>query len=206
MSSVSTLKRAQQLHKDLVFGFIRIQTRKKKKFMMNVPKLIDYLVLQYFYITSDVWDSRLISQGIRLRENTIICGSDQEADGTTSFGFETITFGTFKWKFRVDNLEGDDSSFGIIRVDNNSLPLRNATDTNGFFTEECMDYCYPTTIEYVLQYTPCNPGDVLIMELDLNNLKLNFEMNGFTETISIEQGHYKACVNLYWPNDSITLL
>ena len=183
---------------------------------MNIPKLIDYICLKYYYITNDVWDPKLISKAITLTENTITIGPGCTLSGTTSFLFEIITFGAFSWKFKFEeNFKGFASRFGVICVDNDDMELNKGIDKNCFLRQDYSKFCFGMQAMDITDVIPNKnrfiKGDILTMTLDLNKNELQYKVNDIhindsSLTIQIQPGNYRACVNLYETGDTITLL
>eukprot|EP01084_Bolivina_argentea_P054609 100145_1 len=250
---IKKLTETKQKIKDIVFGYMKQQYKMMEN--INSVKLIDYLVLAYYFIQFDIWDQKHISNNLILKKNTLTlshsslkfptrcldCSNSNivmdhhtyrhvctgcglilynQYVGTSSFLTEVITSGTFTWKFRM--LDLDDTypiTIGIWRI-NNIIQTKTTLDQNCF--EDYNKYCYGYSFQCET-YMPwgrgipingeddltarCRNNDVITMTLDMNNLHLEFKVNGVVKGgwYNIDVGQYTGVVSILKPNNSISL-
>ena len=212
------LKKIKPTIKDTVFGYMR-QLSKSSLYGENIPKLIEHLCLEYYYIY-DEWDKQCMDESIILDDtNTIKQGAGRGGSGTSTFLKEIISSGEFEWKFKIgkQGIPGSYSStIGIWKI-TDKRSEKSVVGTNCFNKHDKKLYVcgYAFDIAIIVSgQTRINYGkkcvtkDIITMTLDLNKLELKYKVNGEDQgkAFDIKPGAYRAVVNMSTHGDSITLL
>jgi len=174
--------------------------------------------------TNDAWDTRQIGDMMELNENqvTFSGGHGRSAErGNSAFLTNIVDHGVHRWTFKV-NLRFCHwwaSTIGIWKCSDQSTPPRNDIFTligegraygfnlsEGTLVDPITGKVHiPSPVQYGQR---CIGVKVVEMVLDLDQLELKYIINGrdYGKAFSVEEGAYRAAVNLSRIGDSVEVM
>ena len=224
--SFDRIKTISDKSKLVVYGFIH-QTENILSHAENktiIPDLVINLCI-LFYALLDRFDPKCIGPDMKLNEETQ-CIVQMKTGSNSAFLSNIFESGSYYWRFKINECEsGRDKdpwwsqSIGIWQVksdDTNEVECAMLT----YFTEYSnRTYGFANDYgELIDRRTGCvedekygiqtKTGDIVEMYADMDNLELRFIINDidYGKAFDIEAGKYRAVINLYDAEDSITLL
>lgn len=224
--SFDRLKKIPNKYKLLVHGVIR----KLEHLLFEneddtiIPDLVINLCI-LFYAIKDRFDPQCIGPHMKLDEENQCIVQQSKQSSNSAFLSSIFDSGSYEWKFQInksyaskDN-SGYSQTIGIWEVKSNDDCLKDALKT--YFTKFSnrtygfgLPYgslCSRNTGSPIRDYehdVPIKEGDIIEMHCDMELWKLRFKINGkdYGKSFDVKPGKYRAAVNLYYKEDSITLL
>ena len=223
--SFDKLKRIPNKSKLVVNGFIH-----QMEGILCQDTIIPDLVINLcilFYALIDRFDPECIGSDMELDEQTQ-CIVQTKTLSNSAFLTNVFESGLHEWKFQInkclksteENTEWS-QTLGIWRIQgDNEEYMKLAMNT--FFTTYCgrtygiannsglliNKYGGPNFAEGGEYGTKTKAGDIVVMHCDMDKLELRFSINNKDcgKAFDIQPGKYRAVINLYDKDDSITLL
>eukprot|EP01084_Bolivina_argentea_P066712 121628_1 len=212
----SKLNTVPQRNKAVAFGFCREEEIKWND-SSNIPQLIKYLCLLYLNQNKDEFDINNCHKDLKINDNYI----KSDGYGRSCFLKNIVKKGKYIWRFQLNEFEGvvcydcligiyntefetTDYSYGFDDYFDN-ITFNNEISTGyGLRLDGRLTNPENSTIWGKKTELKCQPGDIIEMILDFNNLTLCFKINNKQCTVKIENGEYKAALTLC--SGSFTLL
>ena len=182
-----------------LFGFIR---ELESSLLYQIPLIIIQLILCY-HDSSDKWDTECIADNSQIIDKSLIrCNS--RCLGAVSLS-RIISSNKYKWKFHIINIDQIYLfDIGVYSINDIPSPDPKIVWRNKYITN-AIELIYGSQIRRIKKmgvlFTPkCSNGDIIEMILDLNELTLNYSINGKTYKIAHgvpKESEYKAyiCMN-----------
>eukprot|EP01084_Bolivina_argentea_P066715 121631_1 len=208
----SKLNTVPQRNKAVAFGFCREEEIKWND-SSNIPQLIKYLCLLYLNQNKDEFDINNCHKDLKINDNYIKTDSNfrscflknivnkrkyiwrfQQNEGVIIAG---CLIGIYDTKFKTSDYNFDEFF--------DSVTFKSGISTGyGLRLDGRLTNPENSTIWGKKTELKCQPGDIIEMILDFNNLTLCFKINNKQCTVKIENGEYKAALTLC--SGSFTLL
>lgn len=183
------------------------------KYDHEMPKEIIIVCILFYGNDKDEWDPKYISSTMELSDNTL---TQRKREFGSSYGKLVIDYGIFKWKFKIHESTSYGFILGIRKIGEDEADL----PTNTWFTNGGYDKGYGFVSSAAkltgnrgyangTKYGIVPPKDSIIeMILDLDNLTLNYIINGkhYGKAYDIEKAEYRLGLHFYAKGDSVTLL
>ena len=224
IASFERLKMVPDESKFVVHGFIRNveELLSQDKGNNIVPDLVINLCI-LFYAMADRFDPKCIGPLMKLDEKTQ-CITQTNCNSNSAFLTNIFESGLHHWRFKINKCYKNSfwsQTLGIWKIksnDNEFLPLNHYftahPDRTYGFANNCgrlisrqtgLSYEGDDVRDYGIK---TNAGDIIDMYCDMNALELRFTINGkdYGKAFDIEPGKYRAVINLYDEDDSISLL
>ena len=214
--ALSDLKKINNKHQFLVFGFIRNQQNNLS--LSIIPPIISYLCLGFYYHGN--YFSKYPTENIKASDDgmTITCYNESYDQGIdkyyynmayTKIWIESMSDKIAKWKIRINKCV-ERILFRIVSVEEN---IGITTSPYGF-TNRGAAYSYGKGKFIPRDKLRFEQGDIVTIILNTKDASIATERNGDHDNIKmiftgIETGDdlkYKLAFNLYKTNDSVTML
>eukprot|EP01083_Nonionella_stella_P136182 414241_1 len=214
------IKDANRKSTHVVDGYIRILQRSLSSHSLyhdSTPQIINHICLCFYY-QYDEFDETCIAGCLTLLGNTLT-HSASSVQGSALLK-NVISEGQHHWRFKL----GRCSNWTLIGLWKPKNKSKRALDLNTYFTDggESYGYAYISCNGRLAsldsgdwagnsrEYGPFKPkeGDTVEMCVNFDTLELRYIVNGqdFGVAFKIEKTEYRAAVNMYYQDDSITLL
>ena len=175
-SRLRTVKLADKKSKLAVFGFIheyQSLLKKNKKLFYNIPLLIFYLCISYYYDDQDKWDENKSSKNVIID----IDGNKKIvrlSHGKKAYLTNSINEGKYKWCFKITTIK-DGWNFTILNNNYDALYRLDLDDGNiyRFFNNDKRYY----GVRINKSIGNCNTNDLIGICMDINKNELSFVRN-----------------------------
>ena len=185
----------------------------QEEFLLDLIKIITA-----YYVQSDEWYSKHMGNCLKILKQTRLVQTQNKCHGC-AFGTEEISNGKYEWKIRVNKYNYAIKGYWHIYVgviDTNLADMeKRATNAPEF--EGC--YSFDVTKGYVVnqrnrstefKHKVTNVGDIIEIELDLDNKKVCCKINdkdiGKSIKIETKDGKYRLLASMYFDKNELELL